>query len=64
MDLSLILRAAGIGLIISVLSLILTKSGKDEQALLVSIAGVIVVLLMIVRELGSLLQTIQTIFGL
>lgn len=64
MDISLILKAAGVGLIVSVVCQILNKSGRDEQAMLVSIAGVIIVLLMIVQELSSLITSIRGIFGL
>lgn len=64
MDISLILRAAGVGLIVSVICQILTKSGRDEQALMVSVAGVVIVLLMLVRELGTLIDTIRKIFAL
>ncbi len=64
MDISLILKAAGVGLIVSVVCQILSKSGRDEQAMLVSIAGVIIVLLMLVKELGSLISSIKNIFGL
>ncbi len=64
MDISLILKAAGVGLIVSVVCQILNKSGRDEQAMLVSMAGVIIVLLMLVKELGSLISSIKTIFGL
>ncbi len=64
MDISLILKAAGVGLIVSVVCQILNKSGRDEQAMLVSIAGVIIVLLMLVKELDTLISSIKTIFGL
>lgn len=64
MDISLILKAAGVGLIVSVVCQILNKSGRDEQAMLVSMSGVIIVLLMIVQELGSLITSIRGIFGL
>lgn len=64
MDISLILRAAGIGLIVSVVCQILSKSGREEQAMLVSVAGVIIVILMLVKEMGTLIDTIRRIFGL
>ena len=64
MDISLILKAAGIGLIVSVICQILTKSGREEQAMLVSVAGVILVLLMLVQEIGTLITAIRKIFGL
>ncbi len=64
MDISLLLKAAGVGLIVSVICQILSKSGREEQAMLVSVAGVILVLLMIVGEIGTLIETIRTTFGL
>lgn len=64
MDISLILRAAGVGLIVSVICQILSKSGRDEQAMLVSVAGAVIVFLMLVRELGILIDTIRKIFSL
>lgn len=64
MDINLILRAAGVGLIVSVICQILSKSGRDEQAMLVSVAGAVIVFLMLVRELGTLIDTIRKIFSL
>ncbi len=64
MDISLILKTAGIGLIVSVVCQILSKSGREEQAMLVSVAGVIIVILMLVKEIGSLIDTIRRIFGI
>ena len=64
MDISLILRAAGVGLIVSVICQILSKSGRDEQAMLVSVAGAVIVFLMLVRELGTLIDTIRKKFSL
>ena len=64
MDISLILRAAGVGLIVSVICQILSKSGRDEQAMLVSVSGAVIVFLMLVRELGTLIDTIRKIFSL
>lgn len=64
MDISLMLRAAGVGLIVSVICQILSKSGRDEQAMLVSVAGAVIVFLMLVRELGTLIDTIRKIFSL
>ena len=64
MDISLILRAAGVGLIVSVVCQILSRSGRDEQAMLVSLTGIIIVMLMIVNQFSSLLSTVRSIFGL
>ena len=64
MDIGLILRIAGVGLIVSVLTQILTKSGRDDQANFVSLAGIIIVLFMLVGKIGELLEMIQGVFGI
>ncbi|MBQ8743361.1 MAG: stage III sporulation protein AC [Clostridia bacterium] len=64
MDTSLILKVVGIGLLVSVSCQILTKSGRDEQAMLVTLSGVIIVLLMMVGEISELLLKIRELFGL
>ena len=64
MEIGLILKIAGIGILISIISSILSKTGKDEQAMLVTVAGIVVVMLMLVEEIGLLIETVQTVFGL
>ncbi len=63
MDISLILKITGVGLLISVACQVLSKSGRDEQATLLSIAGIIIVMLLIVTELGNLFSTLASIFN-
>lgn len=63
-DIGLVLKIAGVGVLVSVISSILTKSGKDEQAMLVTVGGIVVVMLMLVEEIGLLLETVQSVFGL
>ena len=63
MDVSLILRIAGVGVLVSVAVAILNKSGRDEQAMLVTVAGILVVMLMLVEEIGALLESVQSVFG-
>ncbi len=63
MDVSLILRIAGVGVLVSVIAAILNKSGRDEQAMLVTVAGILVVMIMLVEELGFLFESVQTVFG-
>ena len=63
MDVSLILRVAGVGVLVSIASSILNKTGRDEQAMLVTVAGIIVVMLMLVGEMGELFLSVQSIFG-
>ena len=63
MDVSLILKVAGIGVLVSIASSILNKSGRDEQAMLVTVAGLVVVMLMLVGEIGELISSVRSIFG-
>lgn len=64
MNIDLILKIAGIGIIVAVINLLLAKSGRDEQALMTTLAGIVVVLLMLIPQMGSLLDTIKDMFGL
>lgn len=63
MDISLILKITGIGILISVACQILSKSGRDEQATLLSIGGIIIVMLLILSELENLFAAFSKIFG-
>ena len=63
MDVSLILKIAGVGVLVSIASAILNKSGRDEQAMLVTLAGIVVVMLMLVGEIGALIESIRSVFG-
>lgn len=63
MELDLIFRIAGVGIIVTVLNLLLKKSDRDEYALMVTIAGLIVVLAMIINEIAELFETVRTVFG-
>lgn len=56
MDVGLILKIAGVGIIVAASCQVLSNSGRDEQSMLVSVAGIIVVLLMITGKLGQLLK--------
>ena len=64
MDVDLIFRIAAIGIIVSVLHQLLVRSGREEQAMLTTLAGLIVVLMILVREISTLFETIKSIFGL
>ena len=60
----LLLKVAGIGILVTVAYQILHKSGRDEQAMLVSLTGLIIVLFMLVQEMGGLFDSVKSIFGL
>lgn len=63
MDIDLIFRIAAIGIVVAVLNSLLTKSGRDEQAMMTTLAGLVVVLLMVVKEIAKLFDTIKTLFN-
>lgn len=63
MDVSLILKVAGIGMMVSIAYQLLTKYGRDEQALFVSLAGIIIVMLMLTDKLGMLFGNVRSVFG-
>ena len=63
MDIDLIFKIAAVGIIVAVLNLLLTRSGRDEQALMTTIAGLVVVLVIVVREISELFSLIKTLFA-
>ena len=64
MNVDLIFRIAAIGIIDAVLNQLLVRSGREEQAMMVTLAGLITVLLMMVYEINTLFTTVKTVFGL
>ncbi|MBO5946389.1 MAG: stage III sporulation protein AC [Clostridia bacterium] len=64
MDLSFVLKIAGVGMIVAVSCQVLNRIGRDEQSTMVSVAGIIVVLLMLIGELGELFGAVKDVFGL
>lgn len=63
MDIGLILKVAGVGILVSAASQILSKSGRDEQAMLVTIAGIVVVLILLIGEIEKLFDLVCSVFG-
>lgn len=64
MNVTLIVKIAGVGLLVAVICQILQKNGRDEQATFVSVAGVVVVALLLLGEISTLLSTLRSAFGL
>lgn len=64
MDVNLIFKIAAIGILVAVLNLILVRSGRDEQALLTTLAGLIVVLMMLLQQISDLFDLVKTLFSL
>ena len=64
MDISFIFKIAAIGIIVAVLNMVLMRSGREEQAMLTTLAGVIVVLMMIIPQISNLFSAVKSLFDL
>lgn len=64
MDIDLILKVAGVGMIITVVCQIMSKAGKEEQSTMVSLAGTVIILILIAERVGDLIATLRGVFGL
>lgn len=64
MDVNLIFKIAAIGIIISVLNTVLVRNGREDQAMLTTLAGVIVVLMMLIPEISDLFSTVKSLFNI
>jgi stage III sporulation protein AC len=63
MDVNLVFKIAAVGILVAVLNLLLSRAGRDEQALMTTIAGLVVVLVIIVQQIYSLFDLIKGLFG-
>ena len=64
MDVDLVFKIAAVGILVSVLNQALTRSGREEQATMTTLAGLIVVLMMVVQKISELFELVKTLFGL
>lgn len=64
MDVDLIFKIAAIGILVAVLNQVLSRAGRDEQAMMTTLAGLVVVLMMVVQEIASLFDLVKDLFGL
>lgn len=64
MDVDLIFKIAAIGILVAVLNQVLVRSGREEQAMMTTLAGLVVVLMMLVRQISELFDLIKTLFSL
>ncbi|MCI9424747.1 MAG: stage III sporulation protein AC [Flavonifractor sp.] len=64
MDVNLIFRIAAIGILVSVLNQVLSRSGREEQATMTTLAGLVVVLMMVVEQISELFELVKRLFGL
>lgn len=63
MQIDLIFKIAAIGIIVAVLNQLLVRSGREEQALMTTIAGLVVVLMIMIKEIATLFDTVKDLFG-
>ena len=64
MDIDLVFKIAATGIIVAVLNQLLIRSGREDQAMMTTLAGLIVVLMMLVQQISDLFQLVKTLFGL
>ena len=64
MEVELIFKIAAVGILVAVLNILLSRSGREEQALMVTIAGLVCVLVLVVREISDLFALIKQLFSL
>lgn len=64
MDVDLIFKIVAVGILVAVLNLLLVRSGREEQAMMTTLAGLVVVLMMLVQQISDLFQLVKTLFGL
>lgn len=63
MEVELLFKVAGVGIIVSILNQILSKSGREEQAMIVTITGLIIVLMMVISQISTLFNAVKSAFG-
>lgn len=63
MQVDLIFKIAAIGILVAVLNQLLIRSGREEQAMMTNLAGLIVVLMILLEEISNLFNTVKTLFG-
>ncbi len=64
MEIEIILKVAGVGMIVTVVCQLMSRAGRDEQSTMVSLAGMVVILLLLATKIGELINQIRQVFGL
>lgn len=64
MDVDLIFKIAAVGILVAMLNQLLVRSGREEQAMMTTLAGLVVVMMMLVRQISDLFQLVKSLFGL
>ena len=64
MDINLLFKIAAIGILVAVLYQVLVRAGREDQAMMTTLAGLVIVLSMVIKEISSLFETVRTLFNL
>ena len=64
MDISLLFKIAAIGILVGVLYQVLVRAGREDQAMMTTLAGLVIVLTLVIKEISTLFTTVRTMFGL
>ena len=64
MEIDLIFKIAAIGILVAVLHQVLARAGREDQAMMTTLAGLVIVITMVIKEISTLFNTVRTIFGL
>lgn len=64
MDINLLFKIAAIGILVAVINQVLVRAGRDDQAMMTTLAGLVIVLTMVIKEISTLFTTVKTIFNL
>ena len=64
MDSDLLFKIAAIGILVAVLHQVLVRAGREDQAMMTTLAGLVIVLTMVIKEISTLFESVRTIFGL
>jgi len=64
MDINMLFKIAAIGILVAVMNQVLVRAGRDDQAMMTTLAGLVIVLTMVIKEISNLFTTVKTIFNL
>lgn len=64
MNIDLLFKIAGIGILVAVLSQVLSKAGREDQAMMTTLAGLVIVLMIVIKEISNLFEAVKAIFKL
>ena len=64
MDINLLFKIAAIGILVAVLHQVLCRAGREEQAMMTTLAGVVIVLTLVIKEISTLFNTVRTLFNI